>query len=345
MKRTIPFLIGLLLTLGLAARGLAPPELAKLQPSSLPAGGPGQWVSFLGDGFTGQVVGVLAGRPRETRKVSSQELLIWVSATDLAEAQTLEAWVDSQRGQSNHLVLLVTASSPPPSEPPPPSQGLLPALTPPYAGPLDPRRIPLELQAWWNSGAAPFHDFGHLHLAANVPLGQAVSGLLTFDARIVVHNNPSKIVELRVQDDHAVVRRIYLDPPLECPFDGVMHSVCAWNVPVSIDTSQLVSGWRELRLRAEGRTVDGNHYLNSSGIPVFVVGGLEPRQDYNRWCGNTSLMGRGWYDGFDYTAAVIECVPLAPVFGVWTVRVRAQQPSVRLTVLLDRSHAIPAAGP
>jgi len=201
---------------------------------------------------------------------------------------------------------------------------------------FDPRRIPIELQSWW------IPNFGHIHAGTRLPLGQSVSGTLEFDVRVVLHNNPSHLSELRIDDDDGVRLRIPLDH--ECPYDGSTGSSCAFNVPVALDTTKLRDGWRELRIRAQTDTPDDNRYLNSSGIPIHVDNGGSP-SDYDRWCENRSLIGRGWYDEFGYTNAVIECVPLEPVSGVHTFWVRAQKDSERLTVALDKTHAIPAVGP
>lgn len=187
------------------------------------------------------------------------------------------------------------------------------------------------MQAWWMPA------YGHIHAAAKLPLGQTVSGVLNFDVRIVLHHNPSHLKQLRIDDDSSVRMRIPLD--LSCPRD----ETCAFNVPVSLDTTRLQDGWREIRIRAETETLDGRKFLNSSGIPILVDNGGS-RSDYNRWCNNTSLIGRGWYEGFGYTNAVIECVPLEPISGAHTFRVRAQKSSQHLTVAMDKSHPIPAVG-
>jgi hypothetical protein len=196
---------------------------------------------------------------------------------------------------------------------------------------FNPRQIPIELQAWW----AP--AYGHIHAAAKLPLGQKVSGMLNFDVRIILHDNPSPIKELRIDDDSAVRLRIPLN--LTCP----ATETCAFNVPVSLDTTKLKDGWREIRIRAQSKTPDGKDFLTSSGIPLFVENG-NSRSDYNRG-NNQGLTGRGWYDGFDYTNAWIETVPVMPISGAYTFRVRAQKPSQRLTVEMDKTHHVPAVGP
>jgi hypothetical protein len=216
------------------------------------------------------------------------------------------------------------------------SQSLLPAETPPYEGPFDPRRIPVELQSWW----AP--NFGHIHAALLVPLGQRVSGTLEFDVRIVLHANPSRLYELRIDSEKHTLLTVPLD--LECPYDGTVETNCAFSVPVSLDTTQMEEGWRELRVRATTQTPDGKRYLNSSGIPLYVDNSDSREKHYNRWCGNKSLIGRGWYEGFGYTNGAIECVPLELVAGTVMFRFRAQEESNRLQVLLDKTHYIPAAG-
>jgi hypothetical protein len=198
-------------------------------------------------------------------------------------------------------------------------------------GPFSNKRIPVEMQAWW----AP--AYGHVHFAALMPLGQAVSGQLTIPVRIVMHNNPSVLKYLSIHAESNPVLRVPLGD-LRCK-----QAQCAWGLNITLDTTKLKSGWRELRLRAEAITPDGKKFFNSSGIPVNVQNGGSV-SNYNRFCNNTSLIGRGWYDGFDYTNALIECVPTAPVKGLVNFRVRAQNASGHLNVVLDKSHFIPAVG-
>ena len=217
------------------------------------------------------------------------------------------------------------------------AQTKLPAETPPYLGGFDKRRIPIELQAWW------IPNFGHVHAAALLPLGQKVSGVLNFDVRIVLHDNPSRLVELRFDTEGGVFLRMPLN--LSCPYDGTTSTNCAFNVPVTLDTTRMREGWREIRIRATTDTPDGKRYLNSSGVAFYVDNGSGSDSNYNRFCNNTSLIGRGWYEGFGYANAIIECVPLDVVSGQVTFRVRAQQPSKHLQVVMDRTHPIPSVGP
>ncbi len=213
-------------------------------------------------------------------------------------------------------------------------------------GDFDVRRIPISLEAWWTQASltpgdptSQTADFGHVHAEARLPLGQEISGTLNFDVRVVLHHNPGRLVQLRIDDDSGVRMRIPIGQT--CAGGGT----CAFNVPVALDTTKLRDGWREIRIRAETETPDGKAFLNSGGIPFRVVNG-SGGSDYNRWCGNKSLIARGWYDGFGYTNPVIECVPLAPVSGVWRPRFYAQDGNGgRVIVAVDRAHAVPAVGP
>ena len=206
------------------------------------------------------------------------------------------------------------------------------------ADPFIPQLIPIELQAWW------LPDFGHIHAGTRLPLGQEVSGRLEFDVRIVMHNNPSHLFELRIDTDTGIFTSIPLD--LDCPYDGVTPTTCAFNVPVSLDTTLLQDGWRELRLRATTETPDGQSFLNSSGIRLNVQNGGVPNDvTFGDRCNYQSLTGRGWYGVFEYTNVDIECVPQSPISGTHTFRVRASKPSQHLTVALDKTHFIPAVGP
>jgi hypothetical protein len=177
----------------------------------------------------------------------------------------------------------------------------------------------------------------------NLPLGQKVSGTLQFDVRIVLHDNPSHLYQLQVAAESNIFLHIPID--FRCPYNGTISTNCAFNVPVSVDTTKLRDGWREFRVRAVTETPDGKRYLNSTGIPIYVDNGNGSDSNYNRFCNNTSLIGRGWYEGFGYANAIFECVPLEPVRGQLALRVRAQQASKHFQVVLDRTHAIPATGP
>lgn len=203
-------------------------------------------------------------------------------------------------------------------------------------GDFDPKRIPVELQAWW------FPNFGHIHAAARLPIAQEVSGLLNFDVRIVLHDNPSRLFKLRFDNESGGLVGFY-DLNLSCPHDGTHESTCSYNIPVSIDTRRLGgNGWHTLRIRATSRTPDGNRYTTSSDLPLFVNNGgtTISNQDANRF-----VIGKGWYEGIGYANTQIRNVPITPISGSHTFQVRVFKPSGHMTVELDKGHDIDAIGP
>jgi hypothetical protein len=253
-----------------------------------------------------------------------KRLSIWLLAFSLCVALVLPAWAQDTDD---------TNSDDPAERNAPTVNVVADAVTAGKAfGAFDPRLIPVELQSWWTPA------YGHIHLAALVPLGQTVKGTLSIPVRVVLHDNPAVLNQIRVDTDTGVFAKFPVGG-LKCANPGV----CAWSFTLNLDTTKMKGGWREIRLRAETTTPDGKKYLNSSGIPLNIQNG-SGSSNYNRFCNNTSLIGRGWYDGQGYTNAIIECVPLAPVKGTVTFRVRAQQSSAHLNVDLDKSHFIPATG-
>jgi hypothetical protein len=355
------------------------PVITSISPATMEAGSPGFTLTVRGRNFRDHSVVIWEGQPKQTTKVKGT-LQATIEASAIARPKNARVSVRTLKPRvldSLAFIFVVTEPPPPEEDPPPepephpppepepdpppepepdpppepepepPPPGVLPALVAPCTADFDPRQIPIELQAWW------VPNFGHVHASACLPLGQVVVNELNFNVRVVLHDNPSQFDEFGSHDDNSFQLRLFQDPPKVCPFDGTTETNCAWNIPVRWNFQELgiQNGERELRIRAQTVTPDGNDFLNSSGIPIFVEGGVGSRSDYQRWCQNdqgisTSLIGRGWYDGFGYTAAIIECVPQAPVSGTWTVRVRAaRNESSRLTAALSKSHAIPAVGP
>lgn len=195
---------------------------------------------------------------------------------------------------------------------------------------FDARAIPVEMQAWWTPA------YGHVHTAAKLPFAQTVSGVISIPIRIVMHDNPGKLHRFDVWDGRPVLLTYQLMGDLTCNV-----SVCAWAVTAVVDTTKMNDGCQELRIRSTVRTPDGKEMLESSGVPVYVDNG-KADQNFNNSCTTHQLIGRGWYTGFDYTNAVISNLPIAPISGLYTFQVRAQNASAHLFVALDKSHFIPA---
>lgn len=205
-----------------------------------------------------------------------------------------------------------------------------PQALPDY-GPFDPKRIPVELQAWWMPA------YGHIHAAVMIPFGQAISGVVQVPVRIVMHNNPGQLFMLRVDDEQSTRIKMPLD--LRCP-----TTICAWSFTLPLDTNKFPNGWRMFRFRAQVRTPDGKAFLNSSDIPMLVSNG-SGGSNALRFGSTNYIVGKGWYEGFDYTNVAIEHVPTKPVSGLLALRVQVHKGGANLIVDLDKSHFIPAVGP
>jgi hypothetical protein len=60
-------------------------------------------------------------------------------------------------------------------------------------------RIFLDAQAWWSPAPGQAgEDFGHIHNATCAPHRQTLRGLVDFDIRLILHNNPGLVNELNV---------------------------------------------------------------------------------------------------------------------------------------------------
>lgn len=201
----------------------------------------------------------------------------------------------------------------------------------PSFGAFDPGHIPVELQAWWVPA------YGHIHAAVMIPFGQAISGVVQVPVRIVMHNNPGTLFMLRVDDEQSTRIKMPLD--LRCP-----TTICAWSFTLPLDTNKFPNGWRMFRFRAQVRTPDGKAFLNSSDIPMLVSNG-SGGSNALRFGSTNYIIGKGWYEGFDYTNVAIEHVPTTPVKGLLALRVQVHKGGANLIVDLDKSHFIPAVGP
>ena len=212
---------------------------------------------------------------------------------------------------------------------------------------FDSRSIPIEVQGWWST------EFGHIHCTTRMPVGQEVSGNLVLPIRGVLHNNPSNAYTFRV--DAANIGTISKQAiNFQGAYDGANESNQSFAFNHTVPTTKMPNGWQTLRLRLTVRTPDRQVFTTSSEIPVYVnnpnrggrsdLATREVLQTIN--AGSISFIGKGWYTGFDYSNVQIDGVPIKPVKGLHTFRARVVKGGDRrLTVSLDKTHAIPAASP
>ncbi|MBI3443143.1 hypothetical protein HY008_00565 [Candidatus Woesebacteria bacterium] len=210
-------------------------------------------------------------------------------------------------------------------------------------GPFDPNKIPVEIEGWWTPQPDNARGYGHIHVLCRWPLSQKVSGVIKTDCRITMHTNPSTFTSLSFYLAPDIFVKTYNLENKKCPYDGITPSVCSWNVPVELDTSNWANGWRHLRINVLTRTVDGRTWTTSSEIPFQVDDSNDPGSIPE--CTNNCFIAKSWYEGFDYQRVLVKNVPIEKIGGAHTFLVQAYQgtspKTQRLTVDLDKSHFVP----
>ncbi len=128
-------------------------------------------------------------------------------------------------------------------------------------------RVFLETQDWWDP-IPVLGGTGHVHLGTCFPLGQTVSGKVTFDVRVLLHDNLGSLVRLKMQDDmstdHLVLK------VNETPVTGGDH---VYWYRVAIDTTSMPDGLRQFRWYADLEHANGNRQTARSSWPLDVENG------------------------------------------------------------------------
>ena len=215
---------------------------------------------------------------------------------------------------------------------PVPAATLVPAPTPqPHHGP-DPLtcagypepRVFLEAQGWWKGNGVTSHVGAnapvgaHVHVGTCFPWGQPVSGVVEFDVRIMLHDNPGELYRLRPQvwyeGGDSVQNEVFYGQTFAEP------DVTLWQ-HVAIDTTQIpYDGFQEMRFFTEVRHTDGADQYASTGWHLLLTNG-RPVNHYKPDSQAAQFTeGRGWYEGdANYTNARWEDVALTqPVSGIWS---------------------------
>lgn len=182
------------------------------------------------------------------------------------------------------------------------------------------RRWYLQSQSWWR----PQGEQGvgeHVHVEAAVPIGQTVSGTLTFDIRVQLHEQPAgtKVNYVRCIDDRGVqLFKIDTRTLIVANSEG---NADVWLKGVKIDTTRQTNGRREYRFTANigSKPGDGARQFQSTGWCWWVKNGTASNVNGRS---DTFHEARGWYTDFDYTNARFESLfPFNPVSGIWTFKV------------------------
>ena len=193
----------------------------------------------------------------------------------------------------------------------------------------------MESQQWWQNHYADgtpipgstATNFGHVHSGACFPNFQTVSGVLHFNVRTLMHDNPTGVfVKLKPQ----TVQNGSTEK--EWPAVQVNQtcgtSDCEFWTPYDMDLSTLpYSGWTIIRLRSYVLEEDGDTALATDSWLVYVSNG-KTRKDQTLRC-LTCSEARGWYgtvlrgaNDRGYENAELRTLVPATVSGVWTPTVK-----------------------
>jgi hypothetical protein len=186
------------------------------------------------------------------------------------------------------------------------------------------KRVFLDSQSWWyDSRSQTDGESSHVHAGTCFPLYQTISGKITFDLRVLVHNDRGvRVNAVRVSvNEPGGAKVIWTDTKTQPRCDE--HDCTFWWSP-TIDLSALnYGGLLEFRFHAETTRPDGDVNRATNGWFAFV--------DNGKSVGTTaavrapSVEARGWYevDGrvLGYENALFRSkVPFEPVCGTWRVK-------------------------
>jgi hypothetical protein len=189
-------------------------------------------------------------------------------------------------------------------------------------------RVFLEAQGWWKGNGvtsmigATAPVGAHVHVGTCFPWGQPVAGVVEFDVRIMLHDNPGELYRLRPQvwyeGGHSIQNEVHYGQT----FGAGDHTI--WQ-HIAIDTTQIpFDGFQEMRFFTEVRHTDGADQYASTGWHLLLTNG-RPVNHYKPDSQAAEFTeGRGWYEGeAAYTNARWEAPALTqPVSGIWSPDVK-----------------------
>ncbi len=204
---------------------------------------------------------------------------------------------------------------------------------------FDPARVRVETQAWilpkdkplGNREQGASRGFGHLHNTVDLPFARAVSGVLNLNVRLTAFHNPSEIQALQwelryptgqLQGLASVDKSCAFNPTQDLRF--VPH-VCAYNVPVLIDTTQApVNGWVNLSIRTIQITPGNLRWTAGTIIPLYLNNGGNRQVVSNAACTGACVIGNSWFEGEDAHGLIVDNLPTLPIPSNQTHTVRYQ---------------------
>ncbi len=192
-----------------------------------------------------------------------------------------------------------------PTQTPTPIPALTPAPSPTQSG-----LVYAESQGWWTaSGEQAGTDFGHLHVGGWMPYKQVVSGVISIDVKIILHNNPGEITYLtpvlKTDSQELSLTKNYSLAGFTCPV-----GTCERTATLTWDTRLSdYDGVQELRIRAFMDEPDGNQMHSSLNSLVNIQNG-DPENPIDR---KAYQRFKGWYTDAGYCEFdILSDLPTAP---------------------------------
>lgn len=205
------------------------------------------------------------------------------------------------------------------------------------SGYLQPR-IFLESQAWWlRTPAAQGTSFGHVHIGTCFPHAQKVRGIVTFEARLILHESPGTLTRVTGGITAASGDYSLFDVPVGMTCSGT----CERWIAITADTRKVpVDGRVEWRFRPHVREPDGKEMVASTGWQTYLDnrGG----RAVTAYRPGDVIIARGWYTDVGYANSTISDLPPGAVSGVWTPHVVLAPGAGGIPVTSHAAHVDPA---
>jgi hypothetical protein len=194
------------------------------------------------------------------------------------------------------------------------------------------KRIFLESQAWWyRTPGQNGTDHGRIHIGTCFPHAQKIAGIVRFDVRVIMHNNPGTLthVNIGIVGDSYGIRSVALTPSWKCS-----QATCTRWFTTYVDTRKAPrDGRQEFRFRAQVKEPDGKEMIASTGWLAYLRNGKTIEHYRDAW----SAEARGWYTGTGYANASIGAVPMTSISGTWSPQVRMTAGSGGIRVTAHRA--------
>ncbi len=180
-------------------------------------------------------------------------------------------------------------------------------------------RVFLDDQSWWlRTPGLAGKNFGHVHAATCFPLFQTMRGVVPFDVRLTMHENPGRIEKLTIHVEGGnggiyILADRFFNPPLTCA------TTCDFWVHLDANTNAVpIDGVERFTFRALVVEPDGNEMHTGSSWRATLANG-KPRIDSTPV---TRTTGKGWYTKTLYANSTVDNFTYGAVWsGVRAVKV------------------------